>query len=418
MRSLFFALFFSAFSPFSTAQKWEKGNPLHDVLRSDTAFKKVIEQKEIFQPQVVFIQIDRDAANRPSFRTWTWNVDAERYFYPASTVKLPTALAALEWLNRQKVIGLDRKTPFFVEKGRDLQTASERDTSNFLENAKPTVEHYIKKILLVSDNDAFNRLYELLGQAHLNRTLREKGAPGARVVHRLSVAGFGPTENKFSNPVRFVSRDGETLFQRGEVFSDGFEKGRIFKNEVQGRGFFRGDSLVLEPFDFSKKNALPLMQQLLMLRDLVFRPFLPHERHFDITDDDRRFVLKYMSMWPRESKNPRYSEPDGYCKFLVLGGKDEKAPPDLRIFNKVGDAYGYLLDVAYVVDFDSKTEFLAAAVVACNSDGIFNDDKYDYETVGFPFFRALGQRLLEHEKARKKAFLPDLSEFKFDDYRN
>jgi hypothetical protein len=27
-------------------------------------------------------------------------------------------------------------------------------------DGKPTIEHYIKKILMVSDNDAYNRLYE------------------------------------------------------------------------------------------------------------------------------------------------------------------------------------------------------------------------------------------------------------------
>jgi hypothetical protein len=28
---------------------------------------------------------------------------------------------------------------------------------------------------------------------------------------------------------------------------------------------------------------------------------------------------------------------------------------------------------------------MVTAVIYCNEDGIFNDDKYDYETVGFPF---------------------------------
>ena len=40
---------------------------------------------------------------------------------------------------------------------------------------RPTIAHYIKKILLVSDNDAFNRLYEFLGQQYINTTLHQMG---------------------------------------------------------------------------------------------------------------------------------------------------------------------------------------------------------------------------------------------------
>ena len=42
-----------------------------------------------------------------------YNVDNENYFYPASTVKLPIALLAIEKVNESKFIALD--TPFRVE---------------------------------------------------------------------------------------------------------------------------------------------------------------------------------------------------------------------------------------------------------------------------------------------------------------
>lgn len=48
---------------------------------------------------------------------------------------------------------------------------------------------------------------------------------------------------------------------------------------------------------------------------------------------------------PTESKYPAYSLPDywpAYCKFLMYGGqKDATINPNMRIFNKVGDAYGF-----------------------------------------------------------------------------
>ncbi|MFN8342771.1 MAG: hypothetical protein U0V64_13975 [Cyclobacteriaceae bacterium] len=84
------------------------------------------------------------------------------------------------------------------------------------------------------------------------------------------------------------------------------------------------------------------------------------------------------------------------------------------IFNKVGDAYGYLIDNAYVVDFDNQVEFLLSAVILCNEDGIYNDSQYEYEERGFPFMRELGQMVYRYERDRKRKYKPDLSAFRFD----
>ncbi|HKP31409.1 MAG TPA: hypothetical protein VJT83_01730, partial [Chitinophagaceae bacterium] len=79
-----------------------------------------------------------------------------------------------------------------------------------------------------------------------------------------------------------------------------------------------------------------------------------------------------------------------------------------------GDAYGFLIDVAYIVDFSKNIEFMLSAVIYCNSDGVMNDDQYDYEKVGFPFMKNLGRMIYSHELQRKKAVIPNLSEFRMD----
>src|SRR5476651_2088651 len=52
--------------------------------------------------QILYTQIDRDASNRPHFTQYSYRLNANHYFYPASTVKLPTAIFALEKLNELK----------------------------------------------------------------------------------------------------------------------------------------------------------------------------------------------------------------------------------------------------------------------------------------------------------------------------
>jgi hypothetical protein len=127
-----------------------------------------------------------------------------------------------------------------------------------------------------------------------------------------------------------------------------------------------------------------------------------------------------MSSEPGESKYPYYDTANyysAYVKFLLYGSEKGALPKSIRIFNKVGDAYGFLTDVAYVADFENKIEFMLSCTMLCNSDGIFNDDKYDYETTGFPFMKNLGQVIYNYEKQRPRKHLPDLSRFVID-YNN
>jgi len=60
---------------------------------------------------------------------------------------------------------------------------------------------------------------------------------------------------------------------------------------------------------------------------------------------------------------------------------------------------------------EKKVEFMLSATLLCNKDGIFNDDKYDYETVGFPFMKNIGQLIYEYELQRKRKNIPNLHSF-------
>ena len=70
-----------------------------------------------------------------------------------------------------------------------------------------------------------------------------------------------------------------------------------------------------------------------------------------------------------------------------------------------------MTDVSYVVDFKNKIEFMLTATVYVNSDGVMNDDKYDYDTVGLPALYQLGQHFYKYELNRPRTYRPDLSRF-------
>ena len=52
---------------------------------------------------------------------------------------------------------------------------------------------------------------------------------------------------------------------------------------------------------------------------------------------------------------------------------------------------------------------MLAATIYCDEDGVVNDDKYDYDNIGFPFLKHLGQVIYDFEVKRKRTNLPDLT---------
>src|SRR4051794_31650489 len=72
---------------------------LEDLLQSHPEyFADIICKKDSFNVQIIYTQINRQANNEPVFKNYYFNVNPQKYFYPASTVKMPVALMALQRL--------------------------------------------------------------------------------------------------------------------------------------------------------------------------------------------------------------------------------------------------------------------------------------------------------------------------------
>ena len=379
------------------------------LLAHPEKFKKLTDYPEKYRLQILYTQIDRDAKNKPSLTTYSYRADTNEYFYPASTVKLAASVLALEKLNTLKI---KKETTFQTLKNRPSQLEIKTDST--AASGLPSIAHYIKKILLVSDNEAYNRLYEFLGQRPFNESMAKKGFQGVRLTHRLQTP-LPRLENQYTNPIQLIDASGKLLYQQPEAFND---RPYAANNPILlGKGTMNDAGVVEDrPLDFSLKNSYPLQAQHLFLLRLMLPEAFPKKNQFNLSKEDYQFLYRYMSMYPTESKEPKYTdEHASYCKFLYYGSeKNAVLNPSIRIFNKVGDAYGFLLDNAYVVDFDKKVEFIVTAVLLCNEDEIFNDEKYDYDSIGFPFYKNLGEVIYEYELNRPKKHLPDLSHLRFD----
>lgn len=376
-------------------------------------FSGILKHHTQNEVQILYTRIDRDKNNVPHFTSYSYRLNAQHYFYPASTVKLPTAIFALEKLNELKAKGLSRKSVMITDCSFAGQTKVRTDTSSA--TGLPSVENYIKKILLVSDNDAYNRLYEFVGRAEINQKLKKYHLNHTRIVGRLAIGDAGES-TRHTNPVDFY--DADKLVYHKPALYDALNYPMLLENMLQGKAYLdSSDRMVNKPLDFSEKNVYSLADQQIVLKRLLFPEAFPKTQRFNLEQDDYRFIYRYMSTFPTENTKPTYNRPEyfpAYCKFLFYGGDSTAViSPYIRIFNKVGDSYGYDIDNAYIVDFKNKVEFMLSAVVQSNEDGILNDNKYEYATVCLPFLKNLGQVIYQYELKRPKKRLPDLTKFKF-----
>ena len=135
-------------------------------------FKDILNKRDSFNVQIIYTQINRDKHNNPSFKEYQFNLHNNQYFYPASTVKMPIAFLALEKLNELAIPKLTKSSIMVTDSVYPGQTFVY--TQPNAASGIASIENYIKQIFLVSDNDAFNRLYEFLGQEYIQKKLTEK----------------------------------------------------------------------------------------------------------------------------------------------------------------------------------------------------------------------------------------------------
>ena len=358
-----------------------------------------------YRIQILYTQINRDKNNIPHFKEYSYRLNPNEYFYPASTVKFPLSVLALEKLNDLKIIGLNKASTAIY----DSVTARQETIYNnpYAIDGRQTIEQAIKEVLVVSDNNAANRLYEFLGQEYIHSQLANKGYPEVYIRNRLEL-GRTPVENRQTQSVQFYDANNKLIYTQP---AQNNTSKLPYYNVLIGNGYLNGqDSLINAPLNFSEKNRISLSDLHHIMQSVIFPDQIPKKQQFNLSNEDRNFLLQWMHTTPTESSYPTYDSSEyypAYAKFIMLGSEKGPIPSNIKIFSKAGDAYGFLLDNTYIIDTDAKVEFMLSAVIYVNADGILNDNTYDYRTIGLPFMKNLGNTIYKYELSRKRAFRPN-----------
>ena len=367
------------------------------ILKNKTILRTVFNDHQKFKLQIIYTQITRDKEGKASFKEYTYSLDSTNYFYCASLVKLPCSILALEKLND---LNIDKQAIMFTDSANACQHAVKKDTTAI--NGFPSVAQYIKRMLLVSDNVAYGRVYEFLGVDYLHNRLAQLGYKNMRIVHRFD-GGCKGTEHTTTNPITFYDKNLKLVYAQKQQVSNKQYANPIGTVKI-GKAYMNAQNKrINEPKDFTNMNYISLQNMHSILKRLVFNFDLPKTQQFTISKNDQEFLLQHLTMYPRESAHPTYNKSyfDSYKKYFIYG--DSKKPitnKDLKITNIVGQSYGFMVDCAYIQNKKENVEFMLSAVIYTNENQIINDGKYEYNTIALPFLAELGRQIYSFELKR------------------
>lgn len=354
-----------------------------EILAGTTSavMKTVLASPETYRFQVLYSVVKEGA--KPTLERHGWRTDAE-YFFPASSMKVPIALAAYERMNALRKAG---KTGFTRDAMMQIYPSKGTGAPTTTSLARETA-----RALIVSDNFSANRLLAITGHREIHETcfglglsstrVRSGFATGeeldpAEVSPRVVVGGAELPARK--STLTLPPNDARSL-DIGTAYVD--DKGR----KVNG------------PMPFKEKNAMRLQHlQDALIR--IMRPDLLPTRPNSIyaagaTSEDVAYLRETLGTLPSESGLAGYDRNivADYPLSPFLRGIERVRPRgQFQIFQKVGQAYGFLIHNAYIVDKASGKSFFLIAAIYANADGVLNDDLYNYDTVSFPALADVGE---------------------------
>lgn len=415
--------------------------PLLEQWLSQGPFRQQYLEPERYHLQILLTDIRRNSQG-VSLTHHQYRPDAE-YFYPASTVKLPVAVLALEYLTKARIpadsamftgVAWPGDTPRPAQPmmvGQSVFVDGQPKDSVVTKAviAPPSVAEDVRRILLLSDNDAYNRLYELLGPAYINKRLQELQLGPVQIRHRLE-RFLTIEQNHQLPPVKIVNRHGHpeyTVPARRDALTP------LRPATPIGSAHWRDNQRIASPLDFASRNqwTLQSMHRLTLMlsaamstsgsaplqlsatdqrlldyyRQITPAQLVAADRHWQNGQDDMSLAQHHrnqLSQPDRSWLQNALAEGPATVKFLYYGATGE-LDSSIVIRNKVGDAYGFYLDTAWFCDTVSGREFVLSALIYANSDGELGDSRYDDKTLALPYLRWLGRTAVAH--ARHQASL-------------
>ena len=358
-------------------------NPIELIIKKrEPQLKPIYKNKENHNLQILYTKVVRDSLGMPSFIQHDYQADNNVYFYPASTMKLPIVALTLQKINELRNTGIN----ITVESKILLLSADQITTET-------TFKDLISKVFLVSDNSASNILINFLGYNYFNQQMREKGLNTIVLNHKFNPDPYVKTDWK----IYTLDRDLISKDETQEIIEH-----NNLDNLLQGKFQILNGEKVATPFNFKTKNKASLRDLDGVMKRIIYPDLFQEQDRINLSDQDYNFLRYWMSRFTFEDIGIEYQKDsqyfDSYNKFFIYGDSTNTIDRKIRIYNKVGVAYGALTDISYIRDYQKKIEFFLSATIYVNQNQIVNDNIYEYDDVGIPFLAELARQVYKLEE--------------------
>ena len=372
-----FGLFFVLSCDFST-------NPIKSVIKNDEFLSKILKNKEQHEIQVIFTEISRNKDGEPIFKDFEFQVDENKYFYPASTTKLPIVVLTLDKINELRSSGIDitLKSKISISSNHSEKNEIQIDTITSFQNL-------IADVFLVSDNYSSNILIDFIGYNYFNTKMSQAGLKNTYLNHKF-------------NPDPYVNIDWLIQTVDKQLISSNQDQIIVTANQnisglKKGEKKFQDGMIVSGSLDFSQKNRHSIRDMHNLLKRIIFPSKLDKENVFNLNVEDYDFLRYWMSRYTYEDLGDKFRTDkkyfDSYNKFFIHGSDTVVNNRNIRVYNKLGQAYGTSVDNAYIRNYQDDIEFFLTATIYTNKNKTINDNVYEYDETAIPFLAKLSQSL-------------------------
>ena len=357
-------------------------------------FDEIVESPETYRAQVLVNEVVPRKGASDCLIERGYRTDAE-YVYPASAIKTVGAVAALRLVMERARRDLDARLGLdSVLWYRRPENFDDLESTEYHWKLGGTLREIIEKTLVVSSNEDFNKLYDLVGHRALNEWMWEAGLESLRMKHRM-FSKRTVEEQKWTPKVGVgESEERKTVrpARRSDLELEETPASRIEVGETHV-DFITGEYRE-EPMDFSDKNYISVRDlQRLMLG--ILRPDLADVDFYGL-DTYRGFLKRTLATHPDAESEEEKRNLVRRFSPMYPGFSDVVGEERLEYVNKAGRAYGFHLDNAYVVDEKTGRELFVTAVIYVNENEKLNDNQYQYEEKSYPFLEGVGRVVAKH----------------------
>ena len=357
-------------------------NPLRSAFKKDDFLRSILKDKDKYEIQILYTEVSKNTLGQTEFKDFQFQLNDQKYFYPASTIKLPITVMTLSKINELRAVGsnISLKSKINISLVNNKKEIIVKDSITSFQNL-------IADVFLVSDNSASNVLIDFIGYNYFNSTMNDAGYENTYLNHKFNPDPFVDSSWIITNI------DNDTISSNENKIT--VSASSDISNLKKGNKRFINGEIINEPLDFISKNRSSLTDMHNIIKNLIYPEVTLSKFNLNVEDYD--FLRYWMSRFTFEDLGAKYIGNEkffkSYNKFFIHGTDTILNNTDIRVYNKIGQAYGTSTDSAFIKNYKEDVEFFLTATIYTNKNKIINDNIYEYGETAIPFLSKLSKAL-------------------------